>query len=95
MYKDLRKMIRRVLKKFLDKLNPIITNGFNLFQPKYDQSPTQPQPPQSTQLEVLQVVSEPRSWVRTPGVSLGGRLLTDRRVGRVHQLPLCSSWALG
>ena len=25
----------------------------------------------------------------------GGGLLADRRVGRVHQLPLCSSWALG
>ena len=95
MYKDLRKMIRRVLKKFLDKLNPIITNGFNLFQPKYDQSPTQPQPPQSTQPEVLQVVSEPKSRVRTPGVSLGRRLLADRRVGRVHKLPLCLPWALG
>ena len=90
MYKDLRKTIRRVLKKFLDKLNPIITIGFNLFHPKYDQSPTQPQPPQSTQPEVLQVVSKSRSRVRTPGVSLEGRLLADRRVGRVHQLPLCS-----
>ena len=112
-------------------------------------------------LEVLQVVSEPRSRVQTPGVSLGGdcwqigglaasinspcvhrgrlgectislgyapfltafafrrvgnvwghtsgiraevmgsnprgvvggRLLADRRVGRAHQLPLCSPWA--
>ena len=45
--------------------------------------------------EVLQAVLELRSRVRTPGVSLGGRLLADRRVGRVHQLPLYSPWALG
>ena len=45
--------------------------------------------------KVLQVVSEPRSRVRTLGVSLGERLLADRRVGRIHQLLLCSPWALG
>ncbi|RVW32234.1 hypothetical protein CK203_080066 [Vitis vinifera] len=48
--------------------------------------------------EVLQVVSKPRSQVRTPGVSLGGRLLPDRRVSRinspcVHRIPFLTAIA--